>query len=259
MAVQQRTRIWTKSMSAAVLALGVGIGAVGCAPKGPRRIPPRTIVAPYDTSVGEVLWGVVPLRNESGTTAVDTLAVTDEIVAAAEQVQGVRAVPLNRTIAAMRSLGLADLSTPEEVRLLASEMGVDGLIVGSVTAWDPYDPPTLGLALALYARGGRLDRRGQTELDTRTLTYQPTDYTYFPGSSFTEGPASVASELLDGKNHQVLMDLDRYVAGRNDPSGMLGTRRFLASMELYTEFGAWRLVGRLVEHEWLRLARVRRE
>jgi len=55
---------------------------------------------------------------------------------------------LNRTIAAMRALRMSDLKSPAEVRQLASELGVDGVIVGSITAWDPYDPPKLGIALA---------------------------------------------------------------------------------------------------------------
>ena len=67
-------------------------------------------------------------------------------------------------------------------------------------------------------------------------------------------PASVVSEYLDGKNHGVLMDLERYARGRHEADTALGWRRYLASMDLYTEYGAWRAVGRLIDHEWLRLA-----
>ena len=151
----------------------------------------------------------------------------------------------------MRSLGLQELSSPADARKLAAEMGVDGLIVGSVTAFDPYNPPTLGISLALYARPGPMDARGEERIDTRELTYQASDYEYFPVGVYTDKPASVASGVLDGNNHQVLMDLDRYVEGRDDPTYRLGTNRYLASMELFTEFAAWRMVGQLVEQEWL--------
>jgi hypothetical protein len=66
------------------------------------------------------------------------------------------------------------------------------------------------------------------------------------------------SEHLDAKNHQVLMDVKSYAEGRHDPKTALGWKRFTASMDLYTEFAAWRTVGQLVDHEWIRLARVQK-
>lgn len=243
-----------RTLAAAVLAV---ITLTGCsqAPKE-KLVAPRTMVAPYDTSRGDVLWAVVPLRNESGTSVVDTLEVSDKVVAAASQIRGVRTLPLNRTIATMRALNMPGLQTPADAKRLATEMGVDALLVGSITAWDPYDPPTLGLALALYARPGSMDKRGEAQLDTRKLEFQPTDYQYFARSSFDSAPASVVSEYMDGKNHQVLMEVKSYAEGRHDPSTALGYKRYLASMDLYVEFGGWQTVSRLLDQEWVRLARV---
>jgi hypothetical protein len=136
-----------------------------------------------------------------------------------------------------------------------AEMGVDGLVTGSVTAWDPYDPPTIGLALALFAQRGALGEEGAKSIDPRELIFQSSDFGTFDAVTSGERPASVASQVLEGKNHQVLMDLDQYVAGRSDPTNVLGTNRYLADMELFTEFATWRLVGELVEQEWMRLSR----
>jgi hypothetical protein len=230
--------------------------AAGCA--APKELKtPAELVAPYDTSRGEVLWGIVPLRNESGTSTADPLALSDKIAAAVAQVRGVRAVPVNRTLAAMRALQMTELTNPADLRKLAAEMGVDGLIVGSITAFDPYDPPKLGLALALYSRSEAMDfgQVAPQPLDTRRLQYQPTDYQYFPRSTYAQGPASVISEHLDGKNHQVLADVRQYAEGRHDPRSALGWRRYIASMDLFTEFAAWHAVSRLLDHEWIRLAR----
>lgn len=228
----------------------------GCASSRDTLTVPQVHIAPYDTSRGDVLWAVVPLRNESGFSQVDVYQVSDKVVAAASQVRGIRCLPLNRTIGGMRSLNLQELTSPEEAQKLATTLGVDGLIVGSVTAYDPYNPPKLGLALALYSRPGLLDVKGDASIDTRKLTYQPTDYQYFTRSAFKEAPASVVSEFLDGKNHQVQMDVQRYASGRSDPTSALAWRRYLASMDLFCEFGAWQSVGRLLDHEWLRVARV---
>jgi len=235
------------------LCLGLTLGPAGCVQRE-RLLVPSTTTAPYDTSRGEPLLAVVPLRNESGTTAVDPLEISDKVVAAASQVLGVRTVPLNRTLAAMRALGLSDLASPAEARQLATQMGVDAIIVGSITAYDPYNPPKLGLALALYARPGSLTQLGEPLVDPRTLRYQPTEYQHFPRSNAPDAPASVISEYLDGKNQQVQSDLRNYANGRHDPSAALGWRRFLTSMDLYGEFAAWHGVHRLMDHEWLRLS-----
>jgi hypothetical protein len=240
-------------------ALAVIHAVTGCAKEGKLKAP-QVLVSPYDVSRGEVLWAVVPLRNESGTTIADTYLVSDKVVAAASQVRGVRCLPLNRTIGVMRSIEMTELASPADAERLAKALGADGLIVGSITAYDPYNPPKLGLALALYTRPGFVAQRpienGHSGVDTRKLTFQPTDYQYFPRSAHQEAPASVVSEFLDGKNHQVLMEVQSYSEGRHDERTALGWRRYLASMDLFSEFGAWHSVNRLLEHEWIRSARV---
>lgn len=241
---------------AMVFAALVAISALsGCAQQEVLS-PPQALMAPYDTSKGEVLWAVVPLRNESGTSIVDPLVVSDKVVNAASQVRGVRCLPLNRTIMAMRSLDLVELTSPDQAEKLAAALGADGIIVGSVTSYDPYNPPKLGLALALYTRPGLLNRPSGAQIDTRQLTFQPTDYRYFTRSGFQDAPASVISEFLDGRNHQVLMDVKQYADGRSDPKSALGWKRYVASMDLFCEFGAWHSVNRLLEHEWIRVARI---
>jgi hypothetical protein len=245
-------RFGSAALAAAILATSLAFG-YGCARKEGLAVP-TVLSAPYDTTRGDPLWAVVPLRNESGTTLVDRFEVSDKVVAAAAQVRGVRVLPLNRTIATMRGLGLSELGSPADARRLAVELGVDGLILGSIIAWDPYNPPKAGIALALYEAPGAL-QNAQAGLDVRALRYQPTDYQYFPRTAFSDAPASVVSEYLDGKNHQVQTDLQRYARGRHDPGAALGWRRYLTSMDLFSEFATWHAVERLLEHESIRLAR----
>ncbi len=243
-----------RPLVAALVTTALALGA-GCASDRDRLTAPSIHTAPYDTSHGEVLWAVAPLRNESGTSLVDEMAISDEIVAAAAQVRGVRCLPLNRTIIAMRALEMESVDTPEDLKTLAMEMGVDGILVGSITAYDPYTPPTLGISLALYARAGHLETEGTEALDTRQLTFQPTDYQYFVNSNFDDAPASVISEVLDARGHDVQMRIQSYAMGRTENISALGWRRYTVSMVLYTKFVAWHAVGRLVDHERLRLAR----
>ncbi len=241
-----------------VATCAAALAAVVCAPAGcggsGRRestlIRPHVLVSPYAATVGEVTWAVAPLRNESGTSVPDTLALTDKVVAAAQQVLGITCLPVNRTLEAMTALGIDEIRTPEDAEALASAMGVDGLLVGSITAYDPYDPPTYGMALALLARSGRLAGTAG-RVDPRRLATDGTGGT--SASTWATTPASVVSAHLDAKSHDVLMALRSYSQGRHDPEGALGWRRYTASMELYTEFGAQFVVRRLLEREAARV------
>lgn len=240
---------------------GIGLMAIagamvvgGCANDKDALKAPQTTVSPYDTSRGELLWAVVPLRNESGTLQADVLTISDRLVAAVEEVQGVRCVPLNRTLEAIVSLNLeGGVKSPADARKLAQAMGVDGVVVGSLTAWDPYTPQ-LGITLALFAQSGPMGGEPQRITDPRELTASASGK---PAAAerFADRPVSTVSENLDGKNHQVLMDVQQYATGRTDPSSAMSWKRYVKSMDLYQEFAAHFVVDRLVQAEWSRMAR----
>ncbi len=228
------------------------VWAGGCAGNGgeARLESPLITVAPYDAAQGERLWAVLPPRNESGVSLVDPLWIGDRLVGAVQEVQGLRCLPINRTLEAMRELEMAEVATPEDVRMLSQALGVDGVIVGTVTAFDPYDPPVLGLTLALHLRSG--EQTGG-RVDSRALSSQPREIV-LPGSLHGGAPSSVVSEHLDARSHDVIAFVQDFARGRDDPRRALGWRRYLASMDLYTQFSAFHAVRRLLEEEGRRLA-----
>jgi hypothetical protein len=216
-------------------------------------VPPNTITAPYDSIYGEALWAIVPPVNESGTSVMDPLEVGDAIVGAVSEIRGVSALPLNRTIQAMRALNLDQITSPRQVEQLAKAMGVDGIIVPSVSAWDPYDPPVIGLSLALYAKDGS---KGAAGLDPKALSIAPTDAAFLSNSNFADRPVIARIEHLDARNHQVKMWVREYAQGRSDAGSALNWRIYFASMDLYTEFAAYHLVRQIIQDEWIRTAHV---
>lgn len=225
-----------------------------------QMFPPGVIVSPYDTARGDVLWAVIPPINESGTSLADDLVIGDAIVAAVQGIRGVRCLSLNRSIAAVRELGLhRGIQSSADAHKVAEYLGADALLVGSVTAYDPYDPPVLGLALALYARPGAMANASQSKLDTRALTMAFSDFGSANGLNFAGEPVSVVSEHLDARSHEVLMAVKAYAQGRSDHNSALAWRIHTASMNLYTQFAAHHTIGRLIDEEWLRLARAQRD
>ncbi len=245
-----QTMLGTCRASLALIAAFALTIITGCTTDKNVRTPPQVLVAPYDSSQGEALWAVVPLANESGTSIANTDLVADALVAKITETRNVSCLPLNRTIAAMRARGLTAIRSPGDARMLANALGVDALVLGSITAYDPYNPPKLGLALALYAR----ENRPANGVDPMKLQMAYTDLEPGTQTQFLDRPIATLSQHLDGANHEVQLAMERYAMGRHEAASALGWRGMLASMDLYVEFAAHEAVSRLLEQERLRLA-----
>ena len=230
------------------------LGLLGC--QTTERPDPLTLESPYAFTGGDVLWAVAPLVNESGVSVVEPLAVSDALVYQIQQVRGVSAVPMNRTIAAMRALGLSRIESPHDAVALAKGLGADAVIAGSITAWDPYDPPELGLTLALFgARPGGPGGLNEHWVNPRDMQGWITEYGLADGSGARVGlPISAGAAHIDATRTDVQRDVRLYAQPRIDPGDPLGWERYTASMTLFTEYVCHRLVRDLLTSERLRLA-----
>jgi len=217
------------------------------------------LVSPYPDENKDVVWAVAPLRNESGAKHVDGSAIAVAIAAQLTQAQGVVAIPVSRTVTTMRELGLNAFQGPEHARQIAEALGADAILVGSITDYDPYNPPKIGVTLSLYsrARNIRTPFKKDKELDPLDLMGAVSDRSFkLIQADDPDKPLSVASEHFDGANHEVQYALRAYANGRfEDGASPLGWRRFLASMTLFTQFAAHRMVERLLDAERIRLAK----
>jgi len=207
--------------------------------------------APY---AARQVWAVAPLLNESGTTRVDTARIADHLTQQLENVRGIDAVAVNRVLAAMESLEMRGVTSTSQARALRQALGVDGIVVGTVTAYDPYDPPKLGLSIELY-----LGERGPTapSVDVRGLTRAATDQTQQPQPIDPDKPASVISAYFDAADPAVHERLIDYAEDRGNATGDAEQwQRYRISMDLYTEFVSHVVSERLLKAERQRLYRV---
>lgn len=241
----------------ATIALAALAGCGSLRPK-PELTPPEPVVAPYAAERGEVLFAVVPLRNETGTTLADASDMSDRLVAAFEEVRGIRVLPLNRTIEAMRTLEMDQVRTPADAERLTRALGADAVVIGTLTAYEPYDPQ-LGIALTLFAGPGPVSGMAPAPtpaaVDPRQLRSMPTESGGQPASRFASAPTNSISEHFDGKNHGVLEAVKRYAEGRTERPSALGWRRYVESMPLYQEFASHHVVELLMASEAARLGR----
>jgi hypothetical protein len=225
---------------AAILAIAM-IAVVGCDTQ-PKLVPPSTLSSPWPTSQ---TWAVVPFANESGVSIVDTFAIADSFQAEIDGVEGISCLPVNRTVAGMRAANLRSLQSEADVQLLMETLGVDGLVVGTVTAYDPYRPLQLGIAAQVYT-GTRPPEPTSPNLESMTMA--TTDAP--PATETAEsGPSSQYSRVYDASNHDVLALLASYASGRVDPKSGAGAAVYTLTMSSYQRFVAYDVTRQLLMNE----------
>lgn len=208
---------------------------------------PVALVSPYPQ---RELWAVAPFANESGVSIVDRYRTADVFAQQVQQIDGVEAVPVNRVLSAMRGLGLTAIESGLDAAVLMNTLNADALIVGTITAWDPYRPPTLGAAVELY----RGDGSRVQAIDPIRITRSPSGNPA-PGE-MSEGPAAQAAGVFDANNHQTLAWLEQYAEARTHPDSAYGRDIYLVSMDLYMQFVSFRLLHDLLADERIRLTPV---
>ena len=206
---------------------------------------PTSLAAPYQE---QQLWAVLPFANESGVSIIDPYNMADLFTQELQQVQGIDTVPVNRVILAMRQLGMQGASSAAHVRQLANVLDVDGIVIGTITAYDPYPPVKLGAAVQLF----QTSRNRRDTFDPRELTRSPRG-TASPDDLVPNGPVAQAAGVFDAANHKTLAWLKHYSAGRSEPKGAFGRDIYLVSMDSYTQFVSFRLIHDLLQSEQARL------
>jgi len=233
-----------------MLTLAVALlGAMGCAGWGGDRGEPLS--TPY---VERQVWAVAPLRNESGSLQADGVRFADHPSRRPENPPRLDALPVTRVLSAMESAGLEAVRTPDEAERLRATLGADALVVGSLTAYEPYDPPKLGVAVELYA--GPRAVHGTDLVDVRKLSRAPTDGAAKPAAPArrADQPVSAVSGYYDAASPRVRGLLRWYAVNRGVEAGHeLNWQLYRISMDRYSEFVSYVIAAKLLEAERWRL------
>lgn len=241
-----------KSEQAMWMVLALVVCTAGCQYRGAKK--PQNLSAPYGD---RQVWAVAPLRNESGSLHADGLKTADQLAQRLETVMGLDVLPVNRVLAAMQSLEMREIATTEDAIQLRGVLGTDGLVVGTITSYDPYDPPKLGLAIELY-----IDpfRESLQSTDVRKLVRAATDEMSLPTHhpNRPSQPVSVVSGFYDAADplvHKKLMSYaSRHGGDEDDQVPKRDRRLYQIDMGLYTEFVTYLVSQQLLRVEEQRLA-----
>ena len=135
------------SLIAAVLAGMVLVGAPGCGLILPDVSHEPIVHNPFP-QLNKV--AVAPFFNLSNEPTVDGRKFALAYFAELQAVPGFEVVPLGVVENAIIE-NRVNLSNPDEARRLANILGVDAVVIGSVTDYTPYYPPRCGLRVEWYA------------------------------------------------------------------------------------------------------------
>lgn len=212
----------------------------GCGEKTPTYGVERQLFLPGQKARS---WAVAPAVNVSGIREIDPLLQADIVFQQLQSVAGLKVVPVNRVAEVFATLRIREIQTQEQATLVCDLLGVDGVLVPTVTAYDPYNPPKLGATLQLfrkpsgYTRPGGLNARDLSRMaspgNTESLV-APSDLLQVVGM-YDAASGSVREKLLD------------YADGRNDPVGPLGPKEYMVSMDRYCGFVYHDLIERLLD------------
>ena len=224
----------------------------GCSTKPRYDSDPVILVSPYAND-REVIWAVAPFRNESGVSFADELRISDAMVSQIVQARGITALPLNRSLEAMRTLGLPAIETQGQALQLARQLNADAVLAGSITSWNPYEPPSLGMNLVLFARSGTMQLLDQSEFNPRALQTAPTDANYRSESNTPAQAINQVSAMYDATNGLVRSQIQNYAHARHDPQSAMGWERYTQSMARFEEFACFQALSQLLDNERQRL------
>lgn len=227
------------SLNRWIVVVVVAALAQGCAQDKPRYGSERQV---YWPTQDRQIWAVAPAINLSGQEQVNPILQADLLYEQLQQVNGITVIPVNRVIEVYASLQIQKVQSEDQAALVCNLLGCDGLIVPTVTIYDPYNPPKFGAALHLFTPSGNFAR--PASVDVRALARSMT-----PGTNESiPHPAKFrqAVGMFDAANGSVRSALKDYADGRHDPVGPLGHKEYLVSMDRFVGFAYLTLIEELV-------------
>jgi len=232
-------------------ALLAALGGVPFGCHSAPQVPPRQwlYVSPYP---GPRSLAVTVFLNQSGSAALDPMVVTDEFYTELQQIPGLEVVPVNRVLATMDQLGLSAVRGPDEAVLLADALGVDGVIVGAVTRYDPYWPPLVGMAVQLYGRSDPNEPGVAPESPVPPWELSRMARPFRLGGTRQVKPQAMVVRIYDAARDETVARLKRYSALRGSDETPFGWRK-QATRRSYLRFVAHEIIGELLAQEQQRL------
>ena len=226
---------WPKTALVLATAIAVGPWSAGCREKPQQYGRESILLLPTKR---RQIWAVAPAVNLSGQGGVDPLLHADLAFEQLQQIGGLTVIPVNRVAQVYVAMGIENVQSPEQAAHVCETLGAGGLVVPTITIYDPYNPPKFGGALQLFRTRASM-ARAQQPLDGEPIAAAGQIDAGGESGGARGGEAVVLIQsvgMYDAANGSVRDALRTYSTGRHDPVGPLGPKEYLVNMDRFCGF-----------------------
>jgi len=181
-----------------------------------------------------VTIAVAPAINQSGSADFDPDRFADRMASELSYADGVSVIPVSRVLAVLRSDGVDQVASPTHALEVARSVGADAILVFSVTDYDPYDPPRIGVSAQLYGSG---TGAGSGSLDPVALSRAGRMSAAPPRPAGRDRRVLAETQhVFDASHGSVIADIKRYAALRGADESPFGWRRYVVSQQGFIQY-----------------------
>ncbi len=222
----------------AVAVLWVVTLLVGC--QSGKRVDPVSIA---NTAFGPMTIAVAPALNLSGSRDFDANRFADLMASELGHADGISVIPVSRTLSVLASQGVGTVESPTRALELATLLGADAILVFSVSEYDPYEPPCIGIAAQLF--GTRPGSGGGT-LDPVALSRQARLATS-QGSPSRQRVLAQTQRVFDASHRSIIAELREFAERRGADESPYGWRKYVVSQQEFIRFCCHATIRALLE------------
>lgn len=178
---------------------------------------------------------VAPVINLSDSPDWDPIKVTDIVAQEFSARPNTAVVPVNLTLASLARRGKSGVQSAADAQALAREFGADATVVTAVTAWQPYDPPIVGLVMQWYSAYPARPEEGSGAAGIKTASADD------PPAPVAEGslPRFQVQRVFNAADHETRVEIKRFAARRDGLEGPYGWQVVCKSQEQFMRYCSW--------------------
>ncbi|MDO8629400.1 MAG: hypothetical protein Q7R41_02810 [Phycisphaerales bacterium] len=204
--------------------------AAGC--RSSQRVGPIAVANPF---LGTATIAVAPAVNVSGSTDFDPNRFADLMASELSHADRVSVIPVSRVLGALAAQGRDRVESAAHALEIAELVGADAILVFAVTEYDPYDPPSIGIAAQLYGRnpwpGFNSDGAGSAETEGAGKGRDAKDRKTAAGRLLAE-----SQRVFNAAHADVVDDIRSFARQRDADESPYGWRRYVVSQQYYIRY-----------------------
>ncbi len=181
--------------------------------------------------LGPMTIAVAPAINLSGSADFDVNRFADLMASELSYGKGITVIPVSRVMAMLDAKGLHSVESPTVALELVKLLGANAMLVFSVTEYDPYDPPSIGITAQLFGQ-----RPGQgSGLDPIALS-RSSRVTAQTRRGASKRVLAQTQRVFDATHDGVVEDIKRFASQRDADDSPYGWKKYVVSQQAYVRY-----------------------